>query len=129
LAIEKNYSAGSAVFREGDFADSLCILEEGEIEITLPGEERMYFLVKECGLVFGWSALIEPRQYTASARCLKDSKVIEIDGDRLMGVLQKHPADGLRIMERLAGVIASRLAHCYQKLTMEINKEQKERKM
>ncbi len=43
LAIEKNYSAGSEVFREGDFADSLCILEEGEIEITLPGEERIYF--------------------------------------------------------------------------------------
>jgi CRP-like cAMP-binding protein len=121
LAVEKNYSAGSEVFRAGDFADSLCILEEGEIEITLPGEGRIFFPVKESGLVFGWSALIEPRQYTASARCLKNSKVIEIDGDRLMGVLEKHPADGLRIMERLAGVIASRLMHCYQRLTMEFS--------
>ncbi len=92
--------------------------------MKLPCREKKGFIfpVKESGLVFGWSALIEPRLYTASARCLKDSRVIEIDGDRLKGVLEKHPADGLRIMERLAGVIASRLVHCYQKLTTEINK-------
>jgi len=107
LLSQEIFSAGSQVVREGNFADFFYILEDGEIVIQSEG--RPSLPVNKAGSVIGWSALVEPRRYTATAVCKRESKVIKIDGDRLMRVLEKHPAEGLRIMRRLAGVIASRL--------------------
>jgi CRP-like cAMP-binding protein len=114
IASEEVFSSGCVIFKEEDFAEYLYILEEGvieiaKIEIAIEGEVRISMLLTQPGYVFGWSALVEPRRYTAAATCLKDSKVIKLDGDRLMRIFEKHPAEGLTIMKRLAGVIASRL--------------------
>lgn len=108
---------GHVLFSQGETADYLYILEEGLIEITIQGEERMTFAVDEFDSVFGWSALVEPKKYTATSKCRKNSKVIKIDGDRLMRIFQKHPVEGLNVMRRLAGIVAGRLLGCYDELT------------
>lgn len=72
--------------------------------------------MSQLGRLLGWSALVEPNRYTATAECVKDSKVIKIDGGRLMRVLEKHPREGMTIMRRLAGVIATRLVKSYQEI-------------
>ena len=104
------------MFREGDFADYLYILEEGELDLTVKREKQLFFPVDKTGSVFGWSSLVEPNLYTAKAECVKESRVIKIDADRLMRVFQKHPAEGLTIMRRLAGVIAARLIKTYKEV-------------
>jgi len=109
LVTEESHPAGHVLFREGDFADYLYILEEGELDLTVKKEKQLSFPVDKTGFVFGWSSLVEPNLYTAKAECVKESRVIKIDADRLMRVFQKHPAEGLTIMKRLAGVIATRL--------------------
>lgn len=108
---------GQVLFKQGDTADYLYILEEGLIEITVQGEERMTFSVDEFDSVFGWSALVEPKKYTATSKCKKNSKVIKVDGDRLMRIFQNHPVEGLNVMRRLAGIVAGRLLGCYDELT------------
>jgi CRP-like cAMP-binding protein len=104
------------LFKEGDFADYLYILEEGKIELAIKGDKQLSFSMDKTGSIFGWSALVEPRRYTATAECAKESKVIKVDADRLMRTFQKHPAEGLAIMRRLAGVVAERLMKSYQEL-------------
>jgi CRP-like cAMP-binding protein len=116
LITQESYKAGHILFQEGDFADYLYILEEGEINLTFQGEKRLSFPMDKMGAVLGWSSLVEPRMYTAAAECMKDSKIIKIDADRMMRVFQRHPAEGLTIMRRLAGVIAARLVKSYQEL-------------
>jgi len=114
IVTEESYPAGHVLFREGDFADYLYILEEGELDLTIKKGKQLSFPVDKTGSVFGWSSLVEPNLYTAKAECVKESRVIKIDADRLMRVFQKHPAEGLTIMKRLAGVIATRLIKSYK---------------
>ena len=116
LATEEVFAAGSILFQSGESADSLFILEEGRVEITIGEEGHTCFPLDRSGDMFGWSALVEPNQYTGSARCVRESKVIRIDGNRLMRIFEKHPTEGLRVMMRLAGVIASRLVKSYQEI-------------
>jgi len=114
IVTEESHPAGHVLFREGDFADYLYILEEGELDLTITKGKQLSFPVDKTGSVFGWSSLVEPNLYTAKAECVKESRVIKIDADRLMRVFQKHPAEGLTIMKRLAGVIATRLIKSYK---------------
>ncbi|RLB35957.1 MAG: hypothetical protein DRH20_10455, partial [Deltaproteobacteria bacterium] len=111
IAVEETRAGGTTLFEAGDFADSLFILVEGSVDITISGPRQISFPVTEPGSVFGWSSLVEPNLYTASARCLKESKVIRLDGARLMRIFENHPAGGLTVMKRLAGIIARRLAN------------------
>jgi CRP-like cAMP-binding protein len=116
LVTQESHPAGHVLFREGDFADYLYILEEGDLDLTVKRDKQLSFSVDKTGSVFGWSSLVEPNLYTAKAECVKESRVIKIDADRLMRVFQKHPAEGLTIMKRLAGVIATRLIKSYKEV-------------
>jgi CRP-like cAMP-binding protein len=116
LATEETFPSGHVLFRKGDSADYLFILEEGAVNITVQGQEPISFSLNQLGQVLGWSALVEPNRYTATGECVKDSKIIKIDGTRLMRILEKHPREGMMIMRRLAGVIATRLVKSYQKV-------------
>jgi CRP-like cAMP-binding protein len=117
LATEETFPLGHALFRKGDVADYLYILEEGAVNIVIQEQGHISFPVNQLGRVLGWSALVEPNRYTATAECVKDSKVIKIDGGRLMRILEKHPREGMTIMRRLAGVIATRLVKSYQEVS------------
>ncbi|MFH1931627.1 MAG: cyclic nucleotide-binding domain-containing protein [Pseudomonadota bacterium] len=116
LGTEEVFPAGHVLFQKGYSADFLYILEEGEVDITIEGQKRLSFSVNQPANVFGWSALVEPNQYTATAECVKESKVIKLDGDRLMRIFEKHPSEGLKVMKRLAGVIATRLVNSYEEV-------------
>ena len=78
--IEESFPADHVLFEKGEFADNLYILESGAIDISIMGEKRLSLPVNEPGAMFGWSALVEPNEYTATAQCAKESKVIKIDG-------------------------------------------------
>jgi CRP/FNR family transcriptional regulator, cyclic AMP receptor protein len=114
LVIQESHPAGHIIFREGDVADFLFTLEEGEVNLIIQGQKVFSFPVIKAGSVFGWSSLVEPNRYTATAKCVRESKVLKIDAERLMRVFQRHPAEGMIIMKRLAGVIATRLLKSYK---------------
>ena len=116
LVIQESCPAGHVLFQEGDVADFLYTLEEGEIDLIIQAKKEFSFPVNKAGSVFGWSSLVEPNRYTAMAVCVKDSKVLKIDAERLMRVFQRNPAESLIIMKRLAGVIATRLLKSYKEL-------------
>ena len=116
LATEETFPLGHVLFRKGDFADYLYILEEGAVNIIIQEQGDISFPVNQTGRVLGRSALVEPNRYTATAECVKDSKIIKIDGGRLRQILEKHPREGVTIMSRVARVIATRLVKSYQEV-------------
>lgn len=115
-AEEYVFPAGHVLCRKGDFADYLYILQEGEIDISIQGQKGFSSSVNRPGQLFGWSAIVEPTCYTATAKIIRESKVIRIDGDLLLRLFEKYPSEGLTVMRRLSGVIASRLVKCYQEI-------------
>lgn len=118
FAVEESYPAEHVLFREGEDADHLYLLQDGQVAITVEGEKKIVFPITESGAIFGWSALVEPRKYTASAEFVMDSKVIKLDGERMLRLFERYPAEGLLIMRRLAGVVAGRLLESYQRLSV-----------
>ena len=51
LVTQESHPAGHVLFREGDFADYLYILEEGELDLTVKREKQLFFPVDKTGSV------------------------------------------------------------------------------
>ena len=66
---EQSLAEGELLFSEGDRADHLFFLADGEMETLIRAEEEGDISLSTLppGEPVGWSALIEPHLYTASA--------------------------------------------------------------
>lgn len=110
---ERRYERGQVIFGEGESATKLFILEKGTVAIRMqqaPGKDTvMVAALRDRGVMMGWSAVIGPGRYTASAVCMDDVTVIEIDGHQLRKFIHEDCETGVVILEALANVIASRL--------------------
>ncbi len=120
ISEELSFSEGQAVFREGEKADQLHFLVKGSLALrvnimTKPDSVTVSFVSKsyEC---FGWSGLVEPHYYTASAYCEEPTQTLDVDGKKLMKILSDHPADGFMVMHRMAELISQRLRNSRQAL-------------
>lgn len=117
---EETYSEGDTVFREGEDADKLHFLLQGDIllkvKLTSRPESITVSVVSQCFESFGWSGIVPPYHYTASAICENGCRVLTIPGDRFMSLLEDNPEAGFTVMQRLTQLIASRLRTSRQAL-------------
>jgi len=113
LAKRESHEAGAVLYRPGDLADDIFVLDSGRIEFLVGRGERAApggFMLNK-GEVFGWAALLEgyPTRI-ASARCLEGASLLRINGKAALRVLESDPASGFVVMRRLAALIARYLA-------------------
>jgi CRP-like cAMP-binding protein len=116
---EENLKKNSIVFSAGEGASSFYVLVEGAVEISISKKTGDHFSINRPGEIFGWSALVEPYVYTATAKCMKDTKVIRISRDLVEHTIGEHPAEGLAFLKNLTAIIAQRLRYAYQWLLPE----------
>lgn len=120
LGEEETFSQGDVIFREGEKADKLHFLLEGEIvlkvKLTSRPESISVSVVGQRFESFGWSGIVPPYHYTASAICETDCKVLTIPGEGFMKILSENPAAGFIVMQRITELIASRLRNSRQAL-------------
>ncbi|MBA4389391.1 MAG: hypothetical protein C0399_00415 [Syntrophus sp. (in: bacteria)] len=114
MAEEITFKKDSVIFRTDEEAPYIYELVEGVVDIVVLEKDNMHFSVIRPGEIFGWSALVEPYVYTATANCVTDVKVIRIARDSIEHVVKRHPAEGLMIYKHLAGIIGNRLRSAYQ---------------
>jgi CRP-like cAMP-binding protein len=106
--------SGTVLFRLGDTADRLFLIERGGVRLTLPMEIRgqeQDILVEERspGQTVGWSALIPPYRFTLSATASPDTEVIALPRESLLGYFAANPVAGSKLALNLAVVIGHRL--------------------
>ena len=111
IAEEETYAAGTVLFREGDKADKLYILVDGEVDIqyTLGTGELRTVDTLVPGELLMWSALVEPFRSTAVSTTRQDIKVITIDGERLRSLCETDHNLGYRMLISLTKLLATRL--------------------
>lgn len=113
LAQSETHPAGAVLYRPGDPADDIYVLDSGRVEFVIGRGERAApdgFMLKK-GETFGWAALLEGYpQRIAGARCLEDSNLLRLNGGSAIGVLEGDPSAGFTVMRRLSGLIARYLA-------------------
>ena len=120
ISEESAFSQGDSVFREGEQADKLHFLLEGNIvlkvKLTSRPDSITVSAVNQRYEGFGWSGIVPPFHYTATAICEADCKILTIPGDGFLKLLTEDPAAGFTVMQRLTELIASRLRTSRQAL-------------
>jgi CRP/FNR family cyclic AMP-dependent transcriptional regulator len=103
---EEEIPAGVFLCEEGARADQLYILEQGSVRIH---SKRLGPLdVNTSGKIVGWSFLVPPYRYTASAQTTSPSRFLVIKSPDFYYLIHKEPKMGVKIMDNLAQVMASR---------------------
>ena len=118
IATEQTYKAGVQLYKKGEPAKNLALLEEGKVLMTLetyvgpqrpPMQVTVDIVTK--GEAMGWSSVVEPYIYTLGARCIDDSRLIMFDAAKLRQILDADKALGFKFIHAVAKVIATRLTH------------------
>jgi len=104
---EQSLPKGTVLCEEGARADKLLILEEGSVSIRF--QKGVNFCIQTPGKILGWSFLVPPNRYTATAVTLVPSKVLVIKSPDFYELVHQETKMGLKIMENLAQIVASRL--------------------
>lgn len=127
ISQEKTYQAGQTIFREGDQAKELYILQEGKVLLEMriapypersPSPSAVIDVVTE-GELFGWSALVPPHIFTLSANTADKCQVVTLDGTKIIEMMDADPAMGYEIVKRLSKIIAVRLKRSREMLISE----------
>ena len=113
IATSSSHDAGATLYRVGDPADDIYVLESGRINFVIGREGRTApagFALRR-GEVFGWNALLEHYpQRIAAATCLEKTSLLKINGKEMLRVLEADPATGFVVMRQLASLINRYLA-------------------
>jgi CRP-like cAMP-binding protein len=113
LTESKKISKGEALFQEKEDAKHIFILLKGKVRIQVQlsskPETVAITVLTQPGQLIGWSGLVPDQYYTAAAICQEDTKLLAIEGARLMSALEKDPVMGFKVMRRISEVISSRL--------------------
>jgi CRP-like cAMP-binding protein len=112
--VERSYEKGDPVFREGDEAKTFHILKHGSVELVMGTQEELCFTVSMPGQVFGWSALVEPHRYRATARCTSPAQTGEIGREVVDTVVDQYEGVGAIIFRNLSTIVTEKLRRVYE---------------
>ncbi|HZE98836.1 MAG TPA: cyclic nucleotide-binding domain-containing protein [Planctomycetota bacterium] len=108
----RSFKAGDTVFKEGDAADVMYVVQSGDLDVVYRGAivERM-----STGDLFGEMSLIsdEPRSATVIART--EARLVPIDLKGFMFLVEETPYFAVQVMK----IMSSRIRHLLPKLDLQ----------
>ena len=114
LGSREKVASGSPLFRLGDLAEHLYLIEHGRIRLSFPmlvrgHKEDVFFEEMAPGDTVGWSAMVPPYHFTLSATAPLEAEVIALSRKSLSDFLESSPEIGRRISLNLAILVGQRL--------------------
>jgi CRP/FNR family cyclic AMP-dependent transcriptional regulator len=112
IANLRELPAGAIVFREGDLANYLYLVMSGNVslEFCAAGAGCKQILTLGPGELLGWSALFNQSRYTARARIVQPTRLLEIEVSHLTEMCHRDYQFGYELMRRTALALARRLS-------------------
>jgi CRP/FNR family cyclic AMP-dependent transcriptional regulator len=110
--------AGTELFKQGELAEYLYVVVEGEVHIRYKPEDGPALIVARVQRegVVGWSAAIGSPTYTSSAICAEDSQLLCTRSQDLRQLCEEHRDTGILLLERLAALVSERLRNTHQQV-------------
>lgn len=109
---------GEIIFREGDFGDTMYIIQEGEIEIRKRAGQAFKVLSSlRAGDFFGEMALIDKSPRSATAVAIADSALLEVTHRSFEYMLEHNLDFTKRLVRELVEKIRSSNELIYELLT------------
>ena len=113
IAEEKTFALGEMIFEEGEKAQWVYILLEGKVRISIDLTSKPTYItvamINEPNWAFGWSGIVAPYRYTATATCEMDTRALAIPGVNFEEILDQESDCSCSVMKKLAELISSRL--------------------
>jgi CRP/FNR family transcriptional regulator, cyclic AMP receptor protein len=103
---EENLDSGVSLCQEGSRADQLYVLEQGSVSIR--SHKHGQLEIATPGRIVGWSFLVPPYRYTASAVTTAPSQFLVIKTPDFYSLIHREPQMGVKVMNNLAQIMASR---------------------
>lgn len=107
-ALRHVYKSGEAIFNQGDLPEFLYIVEEGAVDIVLPGRgEEITLASFEAGSFFGELGVFDNEPRTATGRAAAETSLISIPLRVVATLLDNYPPAARRfvsvVIQRLRG--------------------------
>ena len=107
-AMQKMVEEGETLYSVGDPVRSVYVVAAGRLRFILGGDGRpaAQGTIIRAGDILGWAALLgdQPRRI-ATVMALEECRLLEIEGEALLGILDRDPRSGYLVMQRLARMI------------------------
>jgi len=115
LFLPRHEPAGTVIFEQGDPAQYLYIVVEGEINIRFKPDDGPAIIVARVRRegVVGWSAALGSPAYTSAAICTTECQMLRVSSQDLRQLCEQDPETATLLLERLAAVIAERLRNTH----------------
>jgi len=117
ITTKETHEAGDILFEAGDKALYSYVLLSGRVKIAIRETGDTVFAVDEAGEAFGWSSLIERERYAAFAECRAKTRLLKMNREKFLGLLEKDPANGYQFYKCLAGILGNRLLGAYRQIS------------
>lgn len=107
--------SGTILFEQGDMAENIFLVVSGEVTVRYKPEDGPALIVTRLHKegVVGWSAVIGSPTYTSSAVCISDCALLKASSEDLRRFVERQPAAGSLLLERLATLIAVRMRNTH----------------
>lgn len=96
----RSVKAGELVFREGDPASEMYVIESGNVEI-LSGNRLLDTLGSKS--IFGEMALVDGAPRSATAKALTDVSLVPVSEKQFLFLVSQTPYFALNVMRVMAG--------------------------
>ena len=105
------FKTGDVLFREGEPANQLYLIESGKIALEAHELADSTTLVQTLGAggVLGWSWLFPPFVWHFQARTIEPTSAIVLSGAHLLVTAERNHDFGYELMKRVARVVIHRL--------------------
>jgi len=109
----QSVSAAEVVFRKGEKAESMLIVDSGEFEIYVDTPDGNGIRLRKvvAGSILGEMGIYLGAQRTASVRATTDGCIMVLDKEALTRMHAERPALALKFNRFIIGVLAGRLSH------------------
>lgn len=120
---------GETLFRAGEPGESLYLVREGEVELSIQDNvgQKITLDTARLGDFFGEIALLDEGPRTATAVALADTELIELDRDDLLLLFQKKPDAALHMLAAMGRMTRKADALLRTRVSRNANEEVEER--
>jgi len=95
------YRRGEVIFREGEPAERLFLIDDGRVKLTTasPTGQELLVAVLGRGQIFGELAVVDRGTREMDARAMEDSKLFSLASDVFWSMMEGRPALARRLLE------------------------------
>lgn len=124
IVYERLYKQGEFLFKEGNPGAGMYIIQDGVINIESSSQaDNLVLATLGRGDFVGELSLLDETNRSATARCIKDTRVIVFFRQDLFDLIERESILGVKILKELAMMIGARLRETNKLLHRYKNKE------